>query len=135
VEIVIDLAVAGRVPAPMIRNAGGLLSPRVVAQQVPHLVNEQRRVFFDRVSRQPRVVVIQAPLRVDSHAVDQVSGDRNQAEERRREITALMGRAYASRLQRTAIPVGFPIRAANQVAECELHRHSRGRSFAICISS
>ena len=134
-EIVIDLAVAGSVPAPMIRDAGGLLSRLVVAQQVPHLVNEQRRVLFDRVPRHPRVVVVQAPLRVDGHAVDQVGGDRNQAEERRREITALIGRPHASRLQRTGIPVGFSIRAANQIVECELHRQSRGTSFAICISS
>ena len=134
-EIVIDLAIAGSVPAPMIRDAGGLLSRLVVAQQVAHLVNEQRRVLFDRVPRHPRIVVVQAPLRVDGHAVDQVSGDRNQAEERRREITALIGRPHASRLQRAGIPAVFSIRAANQIAECELHRQSRGTSFAICISS
>ena len=107
VEIVVDLAVAGGVPAPMIRDAGGLLSRLVVAQQVPHLVNEQRRVLFDRVPRHPRVVVVQAPVRVDGHAVDQVGGDRNQAEERRREIAALIGRPHASRLQRARIPVGL----------------------------
>ena len=93
----------------------------VVAQQVPHLVNKQRRVLFDRVPRDPRVVVVQAPVRVDGHAVDQISGDRNQAEERRREIAALIGRPHAGRLQRTGVPVGLTIRVANQIAECELH--------------
>ena len=90
----------------MIREAGGLLSRLVVAQQVPHLVNEERRVLFDGVPRHPRVVVVQAPVHVDGHAVDQIGGDRDQAEERRREITALISRPHASRLQRTGIPVG-----------------------------
>jgi hypothetical protein len=102
VEIVIDLAVAGSVPAPMIGDAGGFLSGLVVAQQVPHLVNEQRRVLFDRVPRHPHVVVVQAPVHVDGHAVDQVGGTGIRLKSRR-EIAALIGR-HASRLQRAGIP-------------------------------
>jgi hypothetical protein len=105
----------------MIRDAGGLLARLVVAQQVSDLVNEQRRVLLDGVPRHPRVVVVQAPVRVDGHAVDQVSRDRNQAEERRREITALIGRPHASRLQRARIPVCLRRGAADQIAECEWH--------------
>src|SRR4029453_3779641 len=101
----------------MIRDAGGLLSRLVVAQQMADLVNEQRRVLFDRVPRHPRVVVVKPPFTADGHAVDQVRGDRNQAEERRREITALISRPYASRLQGTGKPVGFLIRAANQLGK------------------
>ena len=34
----------------------------VIAQQVPDFVNEHRGVLFDRVRRQPRFVVIEAPV-------------------------------------------------------------------------
>ena len=71
----------------------------MLAQEVSDFVNEQRRILLDGVPRHPRVVVVQPPVRIDGHAVDQVGGDWNQAEERRREITALIGRPHASCLQ------------------------------------
>src|SRR5262245_48958472 len=62
VEIVVDLAVAGGVPASVIHDACGLLAPLVVPQEVPHFMNEQRRVLLDGVRCQPGVVVVQAPM-------------------------------------------------------------------------
>jgi hypothetical protein len=52
-QVVVDLAVAGRVPAAVIRDARVLLPAFVIAQQVADLVNQQRRVFFDAVRRHP----------------------------------------------------------------------------------
>jgi hypothetical protein len=46
-QIVVDLAVAGGVPASVIARARGLLPRLVIAQQVADLVNQQRRVLFD----------------------------------------------------------------------------------------
>ena len=47
VEIVVDLAVAGGVPAPVVRDRRRFLARLVVAQQMADFVNQQRRVLFD----------------------------------------------------------------------------------------
>jgi hypothetical protein len=70
VKIVVDLAIACRVPARVVPDAGGFLASFVIAQQMPNLVDEQTRVFLHRVPRHPRVVVVQAPVRVDGHTGD-----------------------------------------------------------------
>ena len=54
VEIVVDFAVAGRVPASVVPDARGLLAPLVVAQQMADLVNQQARVLLDACARRPR---------------------------------------------------------------------------------
>ena len=122
VEIVVDLAVAGGIPALVILDAGGFLSRFVIAQQVTDLVNQQRGILLDGMRRQPSRVVVQAPPRIDGHAADEIGLDRNQIEERRREIAALMGRADARRLKRARITalVGSS-RAAQQVEQPDAH--------------
>ena len=121
VEIVVDFAVAGRVPAPVVPDACGLLAPLVVAQQMAHLVDEQARVLLDGVRRNPGIVVVQPPVRIHGHAADQIGLDRHEAEERRREIAALIRRPHARRLQRARIPVRLPLGAANQIEEPDSH--------------
>ena len=61
-EIVVDLAVARGVPAPVVADAQGLLAFLVVAQEMAHLVDEQARVFLDGVRRNPGLVVVQPPV-------------------------------------------------------------------------
>jgi len=121
VEIVVDLAVASGVPAAMICNGRGLLSPLVVPQEVPDFMNEQRRVLLDGVRRQPGVVVVQTPVRIHGHAADQVGLDRNQVEERRREVAPLVSRSQSSRLQRARRSLRPLLVTANQISEPEPH--------------
>jgi len=47
VEVVVDLAVAGRVPPLVILDTGGRFSTLVIAQQVTDFMNQQCRVLFD----------------------------------------------------------------------------------------
>src|SRR4051812_12444130 len=67
------------------------------------------------------VVVIQAPVHVDSHAADDVGLDRDKTEQRWSEITALMRRPYARRLQSAGVAVGILAGAANQIGQPEFH--------------
>src|SRR5262249_13418582 len=62
VEIVVDFAVACRVPAPVVLDARRLLASLVIPQQMAHLVNEQRRVLLDGVGRHPALVVVEPPI-------------------------------------------------------------------------
>ena len=56
-------------------------------------------------ARHPGVVVIETPARVDRHAGDHVGLDRNQIEERGREVGALIRRAHARGLERARVSV------------------------------
>jgi hypothetical protein len=56
-------------------------------------------------------------MRIHGHAADQVGLDRNQAEERWREVAALVGRSQSSRLQRARIPLHFLLVTTNQISE------------------
>jgi len=70
VEIVVDLAVAGGIPAPVVADASGFAAALVIAEEMAHLVDEQARVLLDGVRRKPRAVVVQPPVRVYGHAGD-----------------------------------------------------------------
>ena len=71
----------------------------MIAQQVPDFVNEQRGILVDRVRRQPGLVVVEAPVRIDRHGRDQVRFYRYEIEERGSEIGALVRRAQPGRLE------------------------------------
>ena len=64
VKIVVDLAVAGGVPSRVVPDRRILPACLVIAQEMSHLVNQQRRVFLDRVRAEPVSVVVQPPVRI-----------------------------------------------------------------------
>src|SRR5262249_40766240 len=108
-EIVVDLTVAGRIPATIISNASVFPSAFVIAEEMTHLVNQQRGVLLDAVSGQPVDVVVQAPMGIHGHAGDQIGLNGNEVEERGGKIAALMCSPDARSLHGRRIAVGFSI--------------------------
>jgi hypothetical protein len=126
-EVIVDFAISRRVPEHDVRNRGGVFARFVIAQQMADLVDQDGRVLFDGMRGQPIVVVVEPPVRIHGHAGDHVGLDRNQIEERRRKVGALIGRAHARRLKRARIAVASTIETANQFGKSAQHRRS-GRS-------
>ena len=121
VEVVVDLAVAGGIPATVVGGRGGLPARIVIAQQMTDFVNQQRRILLDAVMGEPSGVVVEAPVTIDSHAADLIGFDRNEIEERWREIAALMRRANPSGLQLARIALFLARRGADQIEQLEAH--------------
>src|SRR5262245_43826658 len=88
-EVVVDLAIGRGVPERDVLHRRGVLARFVLAQEMTHLMNQHRRVLFDGVSRQPGVVVVKPPARIDGHAGDHVRLHRYQIEQSWSEIGAL----------------------------------------------
>ena len=61
-EVVVDLAVRGGVPQPVVPDRRRLLARLVVAQQVADLVDQHRGVLFHGVRRHPGLVVVETPV-------------------------------------------------------------------------
>src|SRR4030095_1117567 len=133
-EIVVDLAVGGGVPQRLVLHRSGVPARLVLAQQVTDFMDQDRRVLLDGVRGDPGVVVVETPARVDRHAFDLIGFDRNQIEERRREVRTLIRRAYARRLQRARIASAPAIEATDQLGEAAQHDVGSGFSRTIISS-
>jgi hypothetical protein len=89
-EVIVDLAIGRGVPERDVLHGCGVLARCVLAQQVTDFMNQYRRVLFNGVCREPGVVVIEPPARINGHAGDHVRPHWNQIEQGRSEIGPLI---------------------------------------------
>src|SRR5262245_2937313 len=71
--------------------------------------------------RHPLIVVVETPARIDGHARDLIGLDRDQAEQRGREIGTLIRRADAGGLQRARVAAATAVETPNQFRESADH--------------